>query len=311
MKTVSIVLGGILVIGLLIASSFMISYKWIDSGNVGVRVNASGSSRGVDPKPIGTGRAWYNPMFEEIHEFPVYEQNVRYTQQDSSSFTISSAQSAQIDVDVALTFQLDPEKVPALFAHLRKDIDFISGQWLKTHVREALSRAAENLPTMQILGEGKSELLDNAKKRLNADLKEYGIEIKTFTFGNTPRPEAKIQSSIDESIQAQQRATAAQNKILESKALADQEIEKSRGIAKGVELQAQANLIKVETEAKGQLIKAEAEAKANKVLAESITPELIKYQAIKGWDGALPKFGSGGFIPMVDLTDEVKTTPSK
>lgn len=61
---------------ILILAGFSGCYRYIDSGHVGVKVNASGTDKGIDPKPIGVGRAWYNPITEDVHEFPVYEQNV-------------------------------------------------------------------------------------------------------------------------------------------------------------------------------------------------------------------------------------------
>jgi regulator of protease activity HflC (stomatin/prohibitin superfamily) len=146
---------------------------------------------------------------------------------------------------------------------------------------------------MAILGEGKSELLDKAKSKLNKDLEEYGIEFKTLAFSNTPQPEAKIQVSIDESVQAQQRAVAAQNKVLEAKALADQEIEKARGKAESVKIAALA-----------QLEAAASEAKANELLSKSLTSELVRVKMIEKWDGALPKF-SGESTPLISF-DSVK-----
>lgn len=263
------------------------AYAYIDSGKVGVRVNASGPTKGIDPNPIGVGRVWFNPLWESIHEFPIYEQNVKWIGADS--FIISSSQSAQISVDVNLTFQLEEKKVPHMFGLLRRDIDYISSQWLQTHVREGLSRAAETMDTMSILGDGKSELLDKAKTKLNKDLIEYGLSVKILTFASTPRPESKIQAAIDLTIQAEQSAKQAQAKIVQSKAEADQVVETMRG---------KVQTIKLEAEAK--LIAAESEAKANHLISESLTPQLVQTRAIERWDGILPKF-TGGITPILDI----------
>jgi regulator of protease activity HflC (stomatin/prohibitin superfamily) len=275
-------------------------YQYIDSGNVGVRVNASGTNRGVDPKPIGVGRAWYNPMTETIHEFPVFEQNVLWSKNGAGkdgpkdeSITISSSQSAQINVDVGMIYEIQDEKAPAMFDKLRRDIDYISHQWLRNHVKEELGRAAEKVETMHILGEGKGELLDTAKKELNLKLAEYGIVVRMLSFASSPRPEQKIQDSIDATITAKQLAIQAENKVAQSTAEADQEIEKARGRAKSVEIEAEANFKKCELEAKG-----------NEVLAKSITPELIRYSAMQKWNGSLPRI-TGGITPFVDVSSEV------
>ncbi len=275
-------------------------YQYIDSGNVGVRVSASGTNKGVDPKPIGVGRAWYNPVTETIYEFPVYEQNVLWAKDSKDgdqSITISSSQSAQINVDIGMTFEIQDEKVPVLFDKLRKDIDYISHQWMRNHVREAMGRAASRVDTMTILGEGKEKLMDDAKKTLNKDLAEYGISVKMLSFASSPRPEAKIQASIDATITAKQLSIQAENKVAQSKAEADQEIEKARGRAKSMELEAAAKLKAAELEAEGNL-----------VLAKSITPVLIQYSAIAKWDGALPKI-TGGVTPLIDVENTLKASP--
>lgn len=284
---------------LLAVSCLMLSgcYKYIDSGNVGVRVTASGSNRGVDPSPIGVGRAWYNPVTETIYEFPVYEQNVLWAKhadatKPDESITLSSSQSAKISVDVGMVFEIQDEKVPVLFDKLRKDIDYISHQWMRNHVRDALNRAASHVDTMHILGEGKDKLLEDTKADLNEELAAYGIVVKMLSFASSPRPEQSIQSSIDATITAKQLAIQAENKVAQSKAEADQEIEKARGRAQSVIVEAEANLKKAELEAQG-----------NQVLSKSVTQELIRYEAIRKWDGSLPKM-TGGVTPFISIDPE-------
>lgn len=282
------------------------AYQYIDSGNVGVRVTSSGTNKGIDPKPLGVGRAWYNPMYEMIYEFPVYEQNVLWARPNGTkdrlvddSITISSSQSAQINVDVGMTFEIQDEKVPVLFDKLRKDVDYISHQWMRNHVKDALGRAAEKMDTMAILGEGKSALLESAKKDLNDQLQEYGIVVRMLSFASSPRPEPKIQESIDATITAKQLAIQAENKVAQSKAEADQEIEKARGRAQSVIVEAEANLKKSELEAKG-----------NEVLAKSVTPDLIRYSMMQKWDGVLPRI-TGGVTPFIDVNADVKPVAAR
>ncbi len=263
-------------------------YRYIDSGNVGVRVNASGSHKGIDPNPISVGRAWYNPLLEQIHEFPVYEQNVLWS--GDEAITISSSQSAQISLDIGLTYEIQDEMVPILFDKLRKDIDYISHQWMRNHVREALGRSASHADTMAILGEGKDILLDKAKDDLNETLKEYGINVKMLSFASAPRPEAKIQASIDATITAKQLAIQAENKVAQSKAEAQQKVEDAKGRAESMIV-----------EAESQLKKTRMEAEGNKLLSESITAELIQYNISQKWNGELPKMTGQGGIPLLNL----------
>jgi regulator of protease activity HflC (stomatin/prohibitin superfamily) len=279
------------VLCVMLAFSMTGCYQFIDSGNVGVKVNASGKNKGISPDFIGVGRAWYNPLTEQIHEFPVYEQNVLWTRngETDESLTISSSKSAQINVDIGLTYEITDEMVPVLFDKLRKDISYISHHWMRNHVREVLNREASKVDTMAILGEGKEKLLDDAKLKLNATLKEYGIVVKMLSFASAPRPEAKIQASIDATITAQQLAIQAENKVQQSKAEAQQKVEESKGRAESTILEAKANLEQTKLRAEG-----------NKILSASVTPELIDYNKVLKWNGELPRFTGSG-TPLINL----------
>lgn len=59
-------------------------------------------------------------------------------------------------------------------------------------------------------------------------------------------------------------------------------------------------------EAQCAILKAESEAKANLVLARSVTPELIKWQAIQKWDGKLPKVTGSDPLARITLGKELE-----
>lgn len=270
-------------------------YKWIDSGYVGVRVTGSGSNRGIDPKPIGVGRAWYNPFYDAVYEFPVYEQNVLWSnasRNGDESITLSTAQGQTINVDVGLTFDIDENKVPEMFNLLRKDIDQITHQWLRNHVRDALNAQTRQTETMEILGAGGTKILDNAKSSLNEDVASYGITIKMLAFANAPRPDKAIQDSINQTLMAKQLATQAENKVAQSRAEADQKIEDARGRAESMIVEAEAKFKTAELEARG-----------NEAISKSLTPALIQYQTTLKWNGELPKY-TGGPVPLLTLGKE-------
>lgn len=277
------------------------TYTWIDSGHVGVKVTASGTNKGIDPKPLGVGRVWYNPTYESVYEFPVYEQNVLWSARGDSkygdeSITLSTAQGQTINVDVGMTFDIEDEKVPQMFNLLRKDIDQITHNWLRNHVREVLNAETRKTETMEILGSGGTKVLDNALVALNEEVEPYDIKVKMLTFANAPRPDKQIRDSINQTLMAKQLAVQAENKVAQSKAEADQKIEDARGRAESMIVEAQAKLKAAELEAKG-----------NEVLSKSLTPELIQYQAMLKWNGELPKFtGGGNAIPYINLDIQKK-----
>ncbi len=288
----------LLVALLALSSTGCYTYTWIDSGHVGVKVTASGTNKGIDPKPYSVGRVWYNWTYESVYEFPVYEQNVRWCKDGgefgNESLDIATKGGQKVNVDVGLTYDIDDEAVPAMFGLLRKDVKEITHHWLKNKVNDALSHEAREMETMHFLSSGATEVLDSAKEKLNVVLKEYGFKIKMLTFASAPRPDPTIQTSIDATLTAKQLAVQAENKVAQSKAEADQEIEKARGRAQSVI---------VEAEAKFKA--AELEAKANEVLSKSLTPELIRYSTMQKWNGSLPKI-TGGVMPLMDISSELK-----
>src|ERR1700755_641267 len=58
---------------------FDLTLTRIDAGHVGIKVNLAGSARGVQDIPVVTGWVFYNPLTEQIVEFPISVQNVVWT----------------------------------------------------------------------------------------------------------------------------------------------------------------------------------------------------------------------------------------
>lgn len=57
---------------------------------------------------------------------------------------------------------------------------------------------------------------------------------------------------------------------------------------------ANASAKRIQADAEAYRISKEAEAKANQLLAKSVTPDLIRYNAIQKWNGAYPNTLLGG-----------------
>ncbi|MBI5831381.1 MAG: hypothetical protein HZB16_03605 [Armatimonadetes bacterium] len=279
--------------GILLSLSFVFltGCASIPPGYVGIKVNALGRKKGVEAKPIGTGRVAFNPMTETIYRFPTFMQTVNWTMSKDEGAAVdqamrfNSAEGAQINVDVSLAFTLDPEKVPVLFQKFRRPIDEIVATNLRSQVRDALNVRASTMPIVKIYGEEKGKLLEAVKADLIKKLEPDGFRVEMLSFISDLRLDPKIQDSITASIAATNQAVAAENKVRESKALAQQKIE----------------------EAKGQ-------AEANRELQASLTDTMVRWQqvqnqkdAVTKWDGKLPTV-SGDATPMIQLP---AMTPAK
>ena len=51
----------------------------MDAGHIGIRVKLAGAARGVQNAPIVTGWVVFNPLTEQIIEFPTSVQNITWT----------------------------------------------------------------------------------------------------------------------------------------------------------------------------------------------------------------------------------------
>jgi regulator of protease activity HflC (stomatin/prohibitin superfamily) len=264
----------------------------IEPGYTGIKVNLTGTQRGAEDIPIVTGWVFYNRLFTQIHGFPTFTQNIIWSKNSDEgremdeSITFNSIEGAQANADIAISYSMQHNKIPHIFVEIRQDVDFINHNYMRSRVRDAFTRHASNMKIVDIFGAKKSELLDKVKATLNEELNKKGFDIELVAFVGRLRLDPAVEASINATISATQRAIEAQNKVVQSKAEADQQIETARGRAESVLLEAKA-------QAESTLVNAEAQAKANKLLTESITPELILYQAAQQWNGVTPTVMTG------------------
>ncbi len=273
----------------------------IEPGYVGIKVNQWGTDRGVDQYPILVGRVSYNSVSEKIYKFPVYLQNYPWTASllegaaHDESLSFASKEGLALNADVSIQYGFDQKKIAQLFLEFKADADHIRDGFLHQLVRDELNRVASELEVMAILGPKKQELIDKAKDFIKQKAGPKGINVESFSFLSEIRPkDEKVKAAISNVVQSLQQSVQAENLVRQKKAEADQQIETARGAA-------QSEVLKAEAEAKAILAKAKAQAEANKLQAQSLSPELIQWNAIQRWDGKLPQMTGGGALPFVQL----------
>jgi regulator of protease activity HflC (stomatin/prohibitin superfamily) len=288
-------IGGGLALSLLLFFTF-VGFAMVEPGNVGIVVNLYGRDKGVQDYTMKTGMVIYSRFTQRVYEFPTYMQNIVWTADlneespTNEEVTFNSAEGAVIKADVGISYQIDADKIPVIFTELRQDAEYIKHVYMRMKVRDAINRAAIKHKASEIYGEEKGVLLDEVKKDLTASLKDKGFIIDTIAFVGELRVENSVKESINLTITATQKAIEAQNKVLQSKAEADQKIETARGEAESI------------------TIRAEANAKANELLTKSVTAELLLYQAVEKWDGVLPTVVSDSTSQLLTLPQLPKKT---
>jgi prohibitin 2 len=272
---------GLLVLLLLVPTAV----TYVNPGHVGIVIHRTGG--GVDPRPLGPGLHARNPLTTGIEEYPTFMQTLVLTRastegsNNNDEINVNSVEGQPLSLDVSMSFELDPTKVPALYSTFRTDIGTIQHTYVKQAIRQALQEVVGNEEIAAIIGPKKAEVTGRVTKSLEQRLDPYGIQVKQFTINELRAPPAVIEA-INQKNVMQQQALTSQNELQKN------------------QFQAQGDSIKAAGRAKAILAEAEAQAKANRLLSESITPTLVQYEMSKRWNGQMPQV-TGGAMPMLQL----------
>lgn len=257
---------------------------YINPGHVGIVIHRVGG--GVDPTPLSPGLHGRNPLTTGIEEYPTYMQTVVLARaaegmERNDEINVNSVEGQPLSLDVSMSFELDPTRVPALYSTFRTDIATIQHTYVKQAIRQSLQEVVGNEEIAAIIGPKKAETTGRVTKLLETRLSNYGIMVKQFTINELRAPPSVIEAINQKNVMQQQGLTA-QNELQKN------------------QFQAQGDSIKAAGRAKAILAEAEAQAKANRLLSESITPVLVQYEMSKRWNGQMPQV-TGGAMPMIQL----------
>ncbi len=279
----------------------------IDAGHVGVKVKLAGSSRGVQDAEIAVGWVFYNPLTEQIIQFPTSVQNIIWTssvhegQPVDESITFSSSEGVNVNADIGLSFHIDAAQAPKLYARFRQnDLAVLANGYMRNAIREAFQDVASKMPVQEIYGAGKSKMLVDVNDNIRTVLGKDGIIIDQLTINGALRLPQNVADAINRAMEATQKAIQSENQVRQVKAEAEQAITQATG-------QAEATRQKAQGEADAVLIKARAEAKANEIIRLSVSPTVLQYRMMQQWDGKLPTFNGSAQLPMLTI-DATKFT---
>jgi regulator of protease activity HflC (stomatin/prohibitin superfamily) len=274
-------------LGLLVALLVLLptAMTYINPGHVGIVIHRVGGA--VDNTPLSPGIHVRNPLTTGIEEYPTFMQTLVLTRGSAEGspgndeINVNSVEGQPLSLDVSMSFELDPLKVPALYSTFRTDIATIQHSYVKQAIRQSLQEVVGNEEIAAIIGPKKAETVSRVTKLLEQRLSGYGIMVKQFTI-NELRAPPSVMEAINQKNVMQQQALTAQN-----------ELQKNT-------FQAQGDSIKAVGRAKAILAEAEAQSKANRLLSESITPTLVQYEMSKRWNGQMPQV-AGNAVPMIQL----------
>jgi regulator of protease activity HflC (stomatin/prohibitin superfamily) len=274
-----------LVFGLGAMTQGCMSYEKVPAGHVGVKVYLLGGDKGVDNETLGVGR-YFIGMNEELFLFPTYTVNYSWTanaqegSENDESISFQDKDGLVISGDFGIAYAVEATQVSLLFQKYRKGIGEITDIVLRNAVRDALIRRSSMLTAEELYSVKKDELVKNVENDVRFEFKQYGIRIDKISILKSFTLPPEVVKSINDKIQATQKAQMAQNQVLEATAEADKIIEAAKGAAESTRLNA------------------DAQAYANQKISQSLTQNLVDYYRIQKWNGANSQVvsGSGGGV---------------
>lgn len=243
MRVGAIVLG-VLWIGV---ATLVNSVHQVDAGHVGV-VRTFGDIT----DQTGAGLVVTFP-FQSLEEA-----SVRVERYDVKEVAAFSKETQDVFAEVTVNYQVSPRAIQTLYQD-------VGSQYVDTLLRPRISNFFKeetvNYNTVDI-APNREQIRRTVRERLRADLEPFSIDIVDLLIDNIDfRQEFK--TAIEQKQVATQEALRQQQLIEAKKAEAQQKIETARGDAESVR------------------IAAEAQSAANRLLAESLTPEVIQFQALQ------------------------------
>ncbi|MDQ8154934.1 MAG: prohibitin family protein [Gemmatimonadota bacterium] len=261
------------------------TFTYINPGHIGIVIHRAGG--GVDMVPLGPGLHMRNPVFTAIEEYPTFMQTLVLTRgttegsPNNDEINVNSKEGQPLSLDVSMSFELEPRKVPALYQTFRTDIATIQHTYVKQAIRQSLQEVTGEEAIADVIGPKKAEATRRVQAMLEKRLSPYGLVVRQFTINELRAPPTVIDAINTKNVMQQQALTA------------ENELQKNT-------FQAQGDSIKAAGQAKAIMALANAQAEANRKLAASITATLVQYEVAKKWDGKLPQVTSGA-VPMLQL----------
>jgi len=304
-------LGLVAVLLVFLVSGILDSFTQVQFGTVAV-VTQFGRVTGVF-KP---GLNWKLPFVQDTISYRtqeiVYEASERpdLSAADYRDYEVDTATSdgQHILARYTIRFAINPDQAVNIAEHLGTEdrvVEKVVKAVSRVHVRNILkSHKASELYS----GDVEAAQVE-IEERLRAEFEPNGLTLSFFGLRS-------IQFNAEYTQAVEQKQIEAENIITKENLAKQAEFEKARVITEAeataekeklerigrAEGDAGAIALKAQAEANAIRLVADAQAAANDLIAASLTEDMIRWQAVQGWDGSYPTvLGSSQFILPGDL----------
>ena len=270
------IIGSAIVLIVVIILAFSI-IKTVPTGYTGILT----SFGKVEPNTVSAG----------VHVIAPWQKIVKLdnrTQKVSVETDTFSKDIQQVKVSLAVNFCIDQATAQELYKTV--GVNYYESVVLPRILENVKAVVAEYSAENLVAKRG--ELSDEILTRLTDDAAAYGINIISISVEDIDFTD-EFTDAVERKQVATQNKLAAETeqaqKTMEEQAAADRAVISAKAKAEQDVIAANAELEVTKIQAEAALYAGEKEAEMNKRIAESLTPNLVKYYYIKQWEGVLPK----------------------
>lgn len=219
----------------------------------------------VTPKCYEEGLYFYNPFTTDMYEIDAKVQALPVPKLEAVSQNLQ-----EIHSDVVVNFSIDGTNCHELLRAVGKDF---KERLLVPSVSEVLKASTAHFPVEKLIQE-RAKLKEEILAGLRAKLGPYHIRVQDVNLTNF-------------------RFSDSFSKAVEAKQVEEQNVQREEYVRQ-----------QAVKKAEQQVAKAEGEAKANALVRQSLSPELLHFEALRKWNGVLPQVTGAGGVPLIGIGDK-------
>jgi prohibitin 2 len=249
-----------------LVAALLNSFAQVGPSKVGVVTNWGH----VESETLAEGPHLVSPI-AKVHEVFVGLDVARITGAQAASKDLQS-----VHTDLTMNYRVDPSRVLALYRNsptLEYEVSYVQPAMFEVFKSVVARYTAEELVTKR------QQVSEGILAGLRTKLQGYGLTIQDINMTNFKFSQA-FDAAIEAKVTASQRAEQAERELQRVKFEAEQQIEKARGEAESIAIQAQA----VKTNGGEQY---------------------LRLQAINKWNGVLPTYmGANAPVPFLNVQQQ-------
>lgn len=242
----------------------------------------------MDQECYTPGLYWYNPLWTNMDTVSVQVEKLTLQKMDAVTFDLQS-----IHTDITVNYSISDKECHKLIENV--GFEFVK-KMMVPGIEEELKAATAHFRVEKVIQERavlSAEIVKKLRTRFEPyDIKITGIALTNFGFSPEYAAEVERKQVAEQAIQRKEYERQQAEKV------AGSVIAKAEGDRR-------AAILTAEGEARARVLRGEAEATANRAVRDSLTKDLITFEAIKAWregGSQVPKVSLGGnAVPFVDL----------